>query len=129
MKTVKNWLKDYLSEEDYMRAEEYKSERWGSEVRSFKDALLYAFTWDDTEERYDYWDKIHENGGSLPTDQIRANKHPIGLTKREYFAGLAMQSLAGLERQSSESHSKYVARRVAIQAVFFADELLKQLEK
>lgn len=53
----------------------------------------------------------------------------IGLTKREYFAGLAMQSLAGLERQSSESHSKDVASRVAIQAVFFADELLKQLEK
>lgn len=52
-----------------------------------------------------------------------------GLSKREHFAGLAMQSLAGLERQSSESHSKDVASRVAIQALFFADELLKQLEK
>lgn len=50
------------------------------------------------------------------------NAHQIyGLTKREYFAGLAMQGLV------SDSPEGYVP--VAINAVRYADALLKELEK
>lgn len=46
-----------------------------------------------------------------------------GLSKREYFAGLAMQGMVSRENPSAgfgESEAK--------QCVFIADELLKQLE-
>jgi hypothetical protein len=45
-----------------------------------------------------------------------------GLTKREYFAGLAMQ---GLLAQDSWASEKVLAEN----AIIYADELLKQLEK
>ena len=69
--------------------------------------------------------KGRQGWGDRPTI---SNKEVYGLTKREYFAGLAMQSLAGLEFQSSESHSIEKAKRIAKQSIFLADELLKQLE-
>lgn len=46
-----------------------------------------------------------------------------GLTKREYFAGLAMQSLAAGWRFASHSE------RIAKDAVIIADALLEELEK
>ena len=54
----------------------------------------------------------------------------IGLTKREYFAGLAMQGLMvqaipGSHNSDSEGNNRYRA----IHAVNMADELLKQLEQ
>lgn len=48
-----------------------------------------------------------------------------GLTKREYFAGLAMQ---GMIATALLNLSKEEAIVVAAQAIQFADELLKQLE-
>lgn len=48
----------------------------------------------------------------------------IGLTKREYFAGLAMQSILN----KFESKSLY-PERICADAIMLADELLKQLEK
>lgn len=53
----------------------------------------------------------------------------IGLTKREYFAGLAMQSMAGIECSESDSHMIDIAERIAKRAVKFADELLEALEE
>jgi hypothetical protein len=50
---------------------------------------------------------------------------PSGLTKREYFAAMAMQ---GMISASNLSLSKEEANLVACQSVQFADELLKQLE-
>lgn len=47
----------------------------------------------------------------------------LGLTKREYFAGLAMQGLL------SNSERIGTADRYAEISIEFADELLKQLEK
>ena len=47
----------------------------------------------------------------------------FGLTKREYFAGLAMQGLL------SNSERIGTADRYAEISIEFADELLKQLEK
>ena len=44
-----------------------------------------------------------------------------GLTKREYFAGLAMQ---GLLASNSEQTAKYIVKK----AIESTDELLKQLE-
>lgn len=47
----------------------------------------------------------------------------LGLTKREYFAGLAMQSMAN-QWDQNDSTIKECARR----SIKIADELLKQLE-
>lgn len=66
-----------------------------------------------------------ENGNKpinpiLDWNEVKADS--IGLTKREYFAGLAMQGLlsdGGIV--NSKSH-------IAEQAVNLANELLKQLE-
>jgi hypothetical protein len=63
---------------------------------------------------------------------LTSNSHvEVGLTKREYFAGLAMQGiLAGMQgilavRQNSlDSEMKWVSEC----ATKIADELLKQLE-
>lgn len=49
----------------------------------------------------------------------------LGLTKREYFAGLAMQGL--LACSIAGSHKKY--ENLAAEASFYADALLKGLEK
>lgn len=57
----------------------------------------------------------------------------IGLTKREYFAGIALQTLAS---DATQWKNMMMDRRgvpaneyVAKQAIELADELLKQLEK
>jgi len=47
----------------------------------------------------------------------------IGLTKREYFAGLAMQGLLSNPNKTSNPI------QISEDAVMYADELLKQLEK
>ena len=47
-----------------------------------------------------------------------------GLTKREYFAGLAMQALLTSGRRNAEYHAN-----TAKSAINMADELLKQLEE
>jgi hypothetical protein len=57
--------------------------------------------------------------------QSENNQYPhalsIGLTKREYFAAMAMQGFIMVGRSGN-----YL---VARDAIFYADELLKQLEK
>lgn len=75
---------------------------------------------------------IHFQDNSLANEAdenyLVKSKALIGLTKREYFAGLAMQSIAGIECSESASHIDDIAKRIARRAVKFADELLKQLE-
>lgn len=68
MKTIKQWLKEGLSEDDYKMAEKYEDEDWKEEIESFKRALSRAFVWGDTQGGHDYWRKIHNNGGSLQTN-------------------------------------------------------------
>ena len=60
-----------------------------------------------------------------PNDPKEYNVPMVGLTKREYFAGLAMQSYFGGEftGQSGMSH-----KVIAETCILMADELLKQLE-
>lgn len=74
MKTIKQWLKEGLSKEDYQKAERYENERWDWKVESFKRAISKAFIWSSTEEDFDYWDKIQLNGGSLKTDNTKQMK-------------------------------------------------------
>ena len=49
----------------------------------------------------------------------------IGLTKREYFAAMAMQGLCA--NSIAGSHNK--PSNLAIDAVMYADALLKELDK
>ena len=51
-----------------------------------------------------------------------------GLTKREYFAGLAMQGLLTLPKVTYGSFDEAIERICEV-SVKFADELLKQLEE
>lgn len=53
-----------------------------------------------------------------------AHLNPTGLTKREYFAGLAMQAL--ISSHPGQAHNQ--AQGVTV-AVAWADQLLKELEK
>lgn len=56
------------------------------------------------------------------------NETSLGLTKREYFAGLAMQGLiAG--RWACPDNVPNDVKTIVEQSVIHADELLKQLEK
>ena len=51
----------------------------------------------------------------------------FGLTKREYFAGLAMQGM--LANNSIMTATQFDRKSLAEDAVWCADELLKQLEQ
>jgi hypothetical protein len=65
------------------------------------------------------------------TDKVNENGHPIynmyyGLTKREYFAAMAMQ---GIILSSTLNLSKIESEVIAGQSLQFADSLLEALEK
>ena len=51
-----------------------------------------------------------------------------GLSKREYFAGLAMQGLLALPDKGTFASFDGAVERICEVSVKFADELLKQLE-
>ena len=52
----------------------------------------------------------------------------IGLTKREHYAGLAMQGLLALPDKGTYGSFDEAIERICEVSVKFADELLKQLE-
>jgi len=59
-----------------------------------------------------------------PNDTAFAKEHHDGLTKREYFAGLAMQGI--LARSfGSEPHKGWFEQM----ALYYADALIKELSK
>jgi len=64
--------------------------------------------------------------GKQPINPVgyRNNYKCDGLTKREYFAGLAMQGILSALPHPLEAHRKTVSEK----AIQLADELLKQLE-
>ena len=59
---------------------------------------------------------------------IKQVKPLIGLTKREYFAGLALQGLLALPDKGTYGSFDEATERICEVSVKFADELLKQLE-
>ena len=71
-----------------------------------------------------------KNGDKPINPVLTQNPSLIGLTKREYFAGLAMQGLlansyGGMTSGGSRTFSP---NEISKLAVLHADELLKQLE-
>lgn len=59
------------------------------------------------------------------------NETSLGLTKREYFAGLAMQGILSSQtemRSNGFSLTKEEIKYICEESVLLADELLKQLE-
>jgi len=68
--------------------------------------------------------KGRQGFGNQPTIP---NREVYGLTKREYFAGLAMQGMIQ-NMHIKLNLSKTEADIIASQSIQFADELLKQLE-
>lgn len=62
----------------------------------------------------------------LPSDVDSSKIECIGLTKREFFAGLAMQGMISSNQNLNLSIEE--AQCIASQSVQFADELLKQLD-
>ena len=81
-----------------------------------------------------------ENGkqSAFPLDGEVSNQcgngtSPTGLTKREYFAGLAMQGLMSnpefIKGGSFDFESRKTAERVSRISTKVADELLTQIEK
>jgi len=68
--------------------------------------------------------------GQLPTNPCKENEDFFGLTKREYFAGQALQGLTvqaipGGYNSNSPHNNSYIARH----AVAMADALLEELER
>lgn len=57
-------------------------------------------------------------------EQPQYNKHSYGLTKREYFASLAMQGLL-----SNSDYTRLSQKVTAIYAVEMADALIKELNE
>jgi hypothetical protein len=68
----------------------------------------------------------HANESAFPEVQElpQFNHHSYGLTKREYFASMAMQGV--LSDPNNESLSQ---KAIAIYAVEMADSLIKELNK
>lgn len=66
-----------------------------------------------------------ENSNQPITPYVFADKITIGLTKREYFAGLAMEGLIS----KSASQMQINTENLIHKSLEIADELLKQLEK
>ena len=59
---------------------------------------------------------------------LTQNPSLIGLTKREYFAGLAMQGLISSCDWNFTTFNKDLIESTSKNAIDLADELLKQLE-
>ena len=68
-------------------------------------------------------DAYQDFAGYVPDGKHSYNPECQGLTKREYFSGLAMQALSG------ETDSRDLSRSIASIAVSHADALLAELER
>lgn len=72
MKTIKEWLKEYLTKEEYKKAKKYKNKDWENETFSFTMALVLAFEWYKTDEGNKYWEDIYFN-----------RENPLGKVKQK----------------------------------------------
>ncbi|QNS40208.1 hypothetical protein H0S70_07285 [Chryseobacterium manosquense] len=71
----------------------------------------------------------NEFRANKPNDPKEWNVPTAGLTKREYFAGIAMQGLlASFTEKASNGMWGTEVKETVKSAVDYADELLKQLE-
>ena len=70
----------------------------------------------------------NEFRASKPSDQKEWNIPTEVLTKREHYAGLAMQGLLALPDKGTYNSFDEAIERICEVSIKFADELLKQLE-
>lgn len=68
------------------------------------------------------------NGNGFYTDQLNKTPGGIGLTKREYFAALAMQAVES-GNVTTEHNDVLKIKDVATRAVSLADALIEELNK
>lgn len=88
MKTIRQWLEDKLSKDDYNKALKYSSIIWDNSLEAnFYDALQKAFIWQDSTEGIIYWGKIANNNGSYIdtiVEEVRTdllNRSQLGIKK------------------------------------------------
>tara|TARA_R110000868_G_C10522054_1_gene733183 strand:- start:294 stop:572 length:279 start_codon:yes stop_codon:yes gene_type:complete len=74
------------------------------------------------------WQNDMEKHLSMPEKYGNPSLSGIGLTKREYFAGIAMQGLLGNFLENGHYYNSSHTPMVSEIAVKCADELLKELE-
>jgi hypothetical protein len=55
--TIKEWI-NYLPEPYRSQALKYEHISWRSKVASMYTALFVAFSWDRSEEGFEYWDEV-----------------------------------------------------------------------
>jgi len=80
-------------------------------------------------EKIDLFEPIGGKG-SLPVYPIKAERITfMGLTKREYFAAMAMQGLLNSETFNANGYTNGTAKGIAIIAVSQADALIEALNK
>ena len=101
MKTIYHWLKLNLSEEDFNKALNYASLCWENPAESFKEALIGAFNWENTNEGHFYWmdilvekDMIQDSIVESVIEEFK-NRSETGIKK--YNTTLDREDLSELE--------------------------------
>lgn len=80
-------------------------------------------------------EKINDGGPAFPWQQSPGNQNNLGLTKREHYAGLAMQGLLGRDILTADARPYYEMdssrdiEKLAAESVEVADALLAELAK
>jgi hypothetical protein len=98
---------------------------------TFRDALLGAFNWQSSTEGSDYWEKVSWGEYERPQPLNLATSTPTikdggpvsTLTKREYFAALAMQGLLANDEVALLPH------KLAERSIEAADKLVGLLSQ
>lgn len=130
MKTIKEWLKEYLTEDEYINAKYYKNKIWREKEIDFKEALVWAIDWDFTLEGYDYWEKISER--EIPLGKVKQkdsivdsivnefkNRSEVGFKK--YGTTLDREDLTELEWRIH-------FREELMDAILYNEKLIKELK-
>lgn len=131
-KTVKEWLTEWehpAAKNALMYASD-KGTLDDNYWNSLSLVLLNSFTWEFTEEGVDYWEKLHKetkekenvlpvNTFKLPNKFTETIQTPIGLSKRDYFAAMAMQGFIINKSKSNQGIVEY--------SVYIADLLIAEL--
>lgn len=92
--SIKQWLKEVLSKEDYNKAKKYKNEHWKTNVDNFTVALREAFDWRNTEEGAGFWWFIYVN--DLTVDEPK--ERSLDMIVESVREDLLRRSQVGIEK-------------------------------
>ena len=125
------------TQEDLVKLEDaVEFANWANDVAVNIDTHLWEYNYQTniitTKELFEIYkskdNPLKMTNKTNPNDQAYANESNEGLTKREYFASLAMEGLAAFPGYiGGKSNPK--ARDVAAKAIEYADELIIALNK